>query len=116
MNEPFEFRRSAGGLPEALVLAVGAMTLLMVGASRGERAAHLGSRSCCWSPLARHLWLPGAGSWPSAAASSSIFARFLKLLALTGSAVAILMSFDYLEGEKQERFEYPILILLRPPA
>ena len=40
------------------------------------------------------------------------FARFLKLLALTGSAVAILMSLDYLKAEKQERFEYPILILL----
>ena len=40
------------------------------------------------------------------------FARFLKLLALTGSATAILMSLDYLERERQHRFEYPILILL----
>jgi NADH-quinone oxidoreductase subunit N len=40
------------------------------------------------------------------------FARFLKLLALTGSAAAILMSFDYLAVEKQQKFEYPILILL----
>jgi len=40
------------------------------------------------------------------------FGRFLKVLALTGSAVAILMSFDYLKSEKLERFEYPILILL----
>ena len=40
------------------------------------------------------------------------FARFLKLLALTGSAGAILMSFDYLAREKQQKFEYPILILL----
>ena len=40
------------------------------------------------------------------------YARFLKLLALTGSATAILMSLDYLEREQQNRFEYPILILL----
>src|SRR6202040_2919215 len=40
------------------------------------------------------------------------FARFLKLLPLTGSAGAILMSFDYLALEKQQKFEYPILILL----
>ncbi len=33
-------------------------------------------------------------------------------MALTGSAGAILMSFDYLAVEKQQRFEYPILILL----
>ena len=40
------------------------------------------------------------------------FARFLKILALIGSAAAILMSLNYLAAEKQERFEYPILILL----
>src|SRR5205823_14403345 len=34
------------------------------------------------------------------------------LLALAGSAIAILMSFDYLKTEKQEKFEYPIMILL----
>ncbi len=40
------------------------------------------------------------------------YARFLKLLALVGSATAILMSLDYFEREQQNRFEYPILILL----
>ena len=40
------------------------------------------------------------------------YARFLKLLALIGSATAILMSLDYFEREQQNRFEYPILILL----
>jgi NADH-quinone oxidoreductase subunit N len=40
------------------------------------------------------------------------FARFLKLLALTGSAATILMSSHYLAAEKRQRFEYSILILL----
>ena len=40
------------------------------------------------------------------------FARFLKILALIGSAVAIVMSLDYLAAERQQKFEYPILILL----
>src|SRR5215470_17797556 len=40
------------------------------------------------------------------------FARFLKLLALAGSAIAILMSLSYLRLEKQLRFEYAILIML----
>jgi NADH-quinone oxidoreductase subunit N len=40
------------------------------------------------------------------------FARFLKLLALTGSAVAILMSSHYLAAERRQRFEYSILIVL----
>jgi NADH-quinone oxidoreductase subunit N len=40
------------------------------------------------------------------------FARFLKLLALAGSAVTILMSRSYLTLAGQRRFEYSILILL----
>src|SRR6478736_2652181 len=64
MNESLELRDLIPVLPE-IVLALGAMALLMLGAFRGE-----------------------------------------------GTATAILMSFDYLKVEKQERFEYPILILL----
>ena len=40
------------------------------------------------------------------------FARFLKILALLGSAAAIAMSLDYVERERQQRFEYSVLILL----
>src|SRR5438552_264976 len=46
------------------------------------------------------------------AALTIILGIFPKLLALTGSAIAILMSRDYLKAEKQEKFEYAILILL----
>ena len=40
------------------------------------------------------------------------FARFLKILALIGSAAAIAMSIDYARRERQQRFEYSVLILL----
>ncbi|MGB7077288.1 MAG: NADH-quinone oxidoreductase subunit NuoN [Xanthobacteraceae bacterium] len=40
------------------------------------------------------------------------FARFLKILALFGSAAAILLSLDYAEREHQYRFETSVLILL----
>jgi NADH-quinone oxidoreductase subunit N len=94
-------------LPE-LVLAIGAMVLLMLGAFRS------------WLSIALLVaagvivvMLP-AGTLTTFGGSFIVdpFARFLKLLALTGSATAILMSFDYLAMEKQQRFEYPILILL----
>jgi NADH-quinone oxidoreductase subunit N len=88
----------------------------MLGAFRGERTAP----TISWLSI---LLLIGAGAavvfMPGdkiAAFGGSFvvdpFGRFLKVLALTGSAVAILMSFDYLKSEKLERFEYPILILL----
>jgi NADH-quinone oxidoreductase subunit N len=102
-------------LPE-IVLALGAMALLMLGAFRGEQTAVAVS----WLAItllvaagAITLWLP-AGTLTTFGGSFIVdpFARFLKLLALTGSAGAILMSFDYLALEKQQRFEYPVLILL----
>ena len=40
------------------------------------------------------------------------FARFLKILALIGSAAAILMSTHYLAAQGRQRFEYSILIVL----
>src|SRR4029077_21056292 len=95
-----------------------AMALLMVGAFRGEQA----TRSIDGAAIllliftgAVIVWLP-AGRLVTCGASFRVdnFARFLKLLALTGSAAAILMSTDYLAAQKQQRFRYPILILLAP--
>jgi NADH-quinone oxidoreductase subunit N len=102
-------------LPE-IWLAGCAMVLLMLGAFWGERSAVAVS----WASIAVLVaagaivvWLP-AGTLTTFGGSFVLdpFARFLKVLALTGSAAAILMSFDYLALEKQQRFEYPILILL----
>ena len=40
------------------------------------------------------------------------FARFMKILALGGSAVSIIFVSRYLQTERQQRFEYAVLILL----
>ena len=40
------------------------------------------------------------------------FGRFMKVLALVGSLVTLLMGQDYLAREKIDKFEYPILVLL----
>ncbi len=39
------------------------------------------------------------------------FAAFLKVLVLIGSALAIIMSLDYVERESMKRFEFPVLML-----
>src|SRR6266566_8761979 len=115
MNEASEFRDLLPALPE-IVLAVGAMVLLMLGAFRGERSAGAMNRLAILLLIgagAIVVWLP-AGKLVGFGGSFIVdpFARFLKLLALTGSATAILMSFDYLKAEKEEKFEYRVLILL----
>jgi NADH-quinone oxidoreductase subunit N len=102
-------------LPE-IVLALGAMFLLMVGVALGERSAALINSTAIllligvgvlvvWVPGGRHVLFDGSFVVDD-------FARFLKLLALTGSAGALLLSLDYLHAERQEKFEYGVLFLL----
>src|SRR5713101_871238 len=115
MTETVEIPALLPALPE-IVLAVGAMLLLMVGAFRGERATNGIDGTAILLLILTGLiivWLP-AGKLVTFGGSFVVdgFARFLKLLALTGSAVAILMSSNYLAAEKRRRFEYSILILL----
>src|SRR6476619_5381935 len=115
MNETLELRDLVPVLPE-IVLALGAMALLMFGAFRGEGSA----RAVNWLSIlllaaagaAVVLLPPGKLTTFGGSFVVDQFARFLKLLALAGSAAAIFMSLDYLRAEKQERFEYPILIVL----
>ena len=102
-------------LPE-LVLACGAMLMLMAGVMFGERSA-AGVNGWCVIIL---LLAGGAVVWvppgPHAMFGGSFlvddYARFLKLLALLGSGGSLLLSLDYLTIEKQQKFEYGALFLL----
>src|SRR6202166_2632390 len=102
-------------LPE-IVLGLGAMALLMLGAYRSEGAAVLiDSLSIVLLVIAGVIvvLLP-QGKLVSFGGSFVVddFARFLKILAIIGSAAAILMSIDYARREQQQRFEYSVLIVL----
>src|SRR5215472_12032424 len=115
MSETVEIPTLLPAVPE-IVLAVGAMLLLMVGVFRGERASKGIEGGAVLLLLLTALvvvWLP-AGKLVTFEGSFVVddFARFLKLLALAGSAAAIVMSSDYLAVEKRATFEYSILILL----
>jgi NADH-quinone oxidoreductase subunit N len=115
MAQPAEVPQLLPALPE-IVLAVGTMVLLLAGVFRGPRAdarIHVGAILLLLVTAVLVVALPGdrlvtfGGSFVV-----DSFARFLKLLALAGSAVAILMSLDYLAHAKQRGFEYSVLILL----
>src|ERR1700743_935917 len=102
-------------LPE-LVLAVGAMALLMVGAYRGVRTTGL----ITWLALGvlatvglLELMLP-AGRLKTFNGSFIVddFARFLKILALIGSAATLVLSMEFLADPSRRLFEYSILVLL----
>ncbi len=102
-------------LPE-IVLGLGAMALLMLGAFRaniGVRVVDFAAIALLVITGAILLALPG-GKLESFGGSFVVddFARFLKILALIGSAASIAMSLDYAKQERQERFEYSVLVLL----
>src|SRR5438034_7802439 len=115
MTETVEIPTLLPAVPE-IVLAVGAMLLLMVGVFRGEQASKgiEGAAILLLVLTGLIVVLLPAGKLVTFGGSFIVdgFARFLKLLALAGSAAAILMSSNYLALEKRETFEYSILILL----
>ena len=102
-------------VPE-LMLAIGAMALLMIGVfSSGARAntvvtglaVAILAAACGWL-----LLLGENGMAFGAAFVSDPFARFMKVLTLIGSLVALIMSVGFAREEKFDKFEYPVLIML----
>src|SRR5258707_8348672 len=102
-------------LPE-LVLAVGAMVLLMIGAYRGQGATRLVTTlAVCLLVVTGvlELLLP-AGKLTTFGGSFIVddFARFLKILALIGSAATLILSTEFLGDPSRPLFEYAILVVL----
>ncbi|OKO77397.1 NADH-quinone oxidoreductase subunit NuoN [Bradyrhizobium sp. NAS96.2] len=102
-------------LPE-LVLAVGAMVLLMIGAYRGQGTTRLITTLAVLLLVATgalELWLP-AGKLVTFGGSFIVddFARFLKVLALIASAATLILSTEYLSQPSSRTFEFSILVLL----
>ncbi len=100
-------------LPE-LLLAVGAMILLIGGVVGGDRSTPVVS----WlggALLAVAGWLVFTAAPATAFHGAFVvdgFARFVKLLILIGSALCILMAQEFFGLEGKQRFELPILMLL----
>src|SRR5262245_65897654 len=106
MTNPLELPTLLPALPE-IVLVLGAMLLLMLCVFRGEQAAKgieggavllllLTAVIVVWLPAVKLVTFDGSFVVDS-------FARYLKLLALGGSAAAIVMSSNYLAIEGRRR-------------
>ena len=112
MNEAFDLYPA---LPE-LLLAGGAMVLLMIGAYEGNRATAPVLRYAVALLLLAGIAIAAMPDDRLVAFGGSFvvdgFAKFLKILTLIGSAGTLLMSGDFLHSPRRHKFEYPILILL----
>jgi len=102
-------------LPE-IVLAVGAMVLLLIGAWCGQRAAGLvtGLAICFLIGTGVIEYLLPHGRLMTFGGSFIVdeFARFLKILALLGSAATLVLSREFLEDQSRRMFEFAILVML----
>jgi NADH-quinone oxidoreductase subunit N len=102
-------------LPE-LVLAIGAMVLLMIGAYNGQRTTGLVTTLGVVLLIVvggLELTLP-AGKLTTFGGGFIVddFARFLKIVALIGSATTLILSAEFLSDPSRRIFEYAILVLL----
>src|SRR6478672_3550306 len=102
-------------LPE-LVLALGAMVLLIVGAYRGPQITRfVTALAVCLLIVVGTLevMLP-VGTQTTFAGSFIVddFARFLKILAIIGSTATLILSAEFLADPSRRIFEYAILVVL----
>jgi NADH-quinone oxidoreductase subunit N len=101
-------------LPE-LVLAIGAMALLLTGAIGGEKTAPVIS----WAAIAL-LAVSGTLTVLGPAHATAFhdafvadgLSRFAKILILIGAALSILLADEFFAGIKLSRFELPVLMLI----
>jgi NADH-quinone oxidoreductase subunit N len=98
-----------------LILAVGAMVLLMIGVFSGEKS----SGAVTWLAVgllavsgAWLIWQTGDGQAYNGAFLSDPFGKFMKVLTLFGSMVALIMSAGEARSSGIDRFEFPVLIVL----
>jgi NADH-quinone oxidoreductase subunit N len=100
-------------LPE-LILAIGAMALLLVGAVRGDRSANaLTILSVALIAASAYASMAiGDGSAFHGAFVMDGFARFTKAVVLWSAAACLLLAHRFFDIEGKARFELPVLIVL----
>ena len=106
---------AAASLPE-IVLACLAMALLMYGVfKKGDANDHVTMGAIVSLALVAALVIFGGEGKVTAFGGAFIvdtFARVMKVMALFGSAIAIVLSTHFMKRVKMAHFEYPILVML----
>lgn len=98
-----------------LILAVGAIVLLMIGVFSGERANSTVTGLAIALLVGVAAWIivfPSDGQAFGGAFINDAFARLMKVLSLLGSAVTLAMSVNFARRDGFDKFEFPVLIVL----
>ncbi|ATN33971.1 NADH-quinone oxidoreductase subunit N [Rhizobium sp. ACO-34A] len=98
-----------------LILAVGALALLMIGVFAGEKSATTVTGLAVALLIISGVWLvlvPAEGSAFGGAYVADGYARFMKVLALIGSITAMIMAVGHARFDHLDKFEFPVLLVL----
>lgn len=102
-------------MPE-IILAIGAMVLLMIGVFIKEQTTVTITGLAIALLIVAGIFVYNASGETISTFDGAFvvdpFASFMKILTLIGSIAAIAMSIAFIRHEKFDRFEYPILIVL----
>ncbi|QGM99416.1 NADH-quinone oxidoreductase subunit NuoN [Methylocystis parvus] len=103
-------------LPE-VILAIGVMLLILIGAFRGEKGFSLVDEIATGVLGLAILAIVLSSKQADVAVFDGAyiddaFSRFVKALTLIGAMASILLSVDWLQRNGLEKFEYPVLVLL----
>ena len=98
-----------------LILAVGALALLMIGVFAGEKSATTVTGLAVALLIISGVWLvlvPAEGSAFGGAYVADGYARFMKVLALCGSTTQMIMPVAHARFDHLDKFEFPVLLVL----
>lgn len=98
-----------------LLLALGALVLLLVGVYSSERSYFTVTGLAIALILATGLVIiisPKVGIFGGNALILDGFSRYMKILMLVGALFALIMSVGFAKAEKFAKFEFPVLVLL----
>ena len=97
-----------------IVLALGALALVLLGAWKGQQVSGLVSRiAVLLLALAAILVLmdhSATGLDFSGSFINDAFGRYMKVLSLAGALVTLILSIDFVKKEHFASFEYPVMI------
>ncbi len=114
MNIMTEIPNLTLAMPE-LMLAIGAMVLLMIGVySKGQSIGLVSGLAMALLVVAAIVLFNSdeTGTAFNDAFILDDFAKLMKLLVLAGSVLAIAMSLNFMKREQFEKFEFPVLVVL----
>ncbi|TPW30440.1 NADH-quinone oxidoreductase subunit NuoN [Pararhizobium mangrovi] len=101
-------------MPE-IILAVGALALLMVGVFTSSESNTLVTGLAVAVLIMSGLWLVvigGLGPAYGGAFLADPFARYMKVLVLLGSIMAMIMTVGHAKNEQIDKFEFPVLLVI----